>query len=170
MESLPHFNSFSSVCKMKNRHVLVLAMHQDMCWFPIRTNIGYFPSRKPMGYSICEAQHCNRRERSCEKASSGGKGKSAGLCALPCENENQKPVTRMCMLGKITMKSETAVSIIACVTWRKLKCMCIFKWAELFSDLKSKTIRWLAGQFGELNGRQGLSVSAALSAGSPLSS
>lgn len=165
MESLPHFSSFSSICNMKNRHVSVLAMHQDMCWFPIRTNIGYFPSRKPMGYSICEAQHCNRRERSCEKASSGGKGKSAGLCALPCENENQKPVTRMCMLGKITMKSETAVSIIACVTRRKLKCMYILEWAELFSDLKFKT-----GRFGELSGRQGLSVSAALSAGSPLSS
>jgi len=60
------------------------------------------------------------RERSCEKASNGGKGKCAGLNALSCENANQSQSHGCACWGKITMKSETAVSIIVCVTWRKM--------------------------------------------------
>lgn len=104
------------------------------------------------------------RERSCEKASNGGKGKCAGLNVLSCENANQSQSHGCACWGKMTMKSETAVSIIACVIWRKLKCIYILKREELFSELKSEVVRWFAGLFWKLNGNKGISVSATLSA------
>lgn len=101
-----HFSSFSLICNIKNKQVSVQSRQQDVCYVKKiadfhKYKLRYFPLRKPMEWSLCEAQHGNWKERGTVRrpvmVGRGGK-----VQVSPCFvlwEWKQKPVMGMCMLG-----------------------------------------------------------------------